>query len=1022
MAPEPTDSAASGTRIVGASADRTLVARREVDGRVTCFKRYETGTPAEAERELAMGRLAAGPGVGAHLGVTVDPENGRPCLELEFLDGIDLDALLRREGVLSVRATARIGAAIATILARLAGLRDERAPSGMVHGDLKPSNVMVLSWQPERDAVEVALVDFEHAAAIGPAFEMSGTFTGGTHGFAPKESYDGASPQPGADVFALGAVMFALCTGSPPFRGRDVAALRDGLSRGLRGRWRLEGIDPRLATVLERCLSPVASARPTANELATELDAIASSQEGTRARREAARLQALSGDAHGLDQAFRDDSRRRTRLARRARIGREAPLPMLDPSAPIEVLAGMLGAAAHHVTTLLRIAPGVERARERRTLIIEALRRVLRELPPAIQELRRAARPVDALACCESALAAARLVGRVPLTPGAQVASTAARDPERFLERLRRDLDTAAAAHARIIDRIHSGEADGDLVAIDGAIAELTAMYGGSSPAVAEARDRRARFEFYLGRLRGLTRARATIATLAGELGQECRLETLDVLGGETRDDGETHPPRALLRALKDVAKEFPALAPRLDPAQRAVQVALTAITTNAWLTIADAGRKLATPPIPIRPLSTLLERLDRLRQADAFVDVLDGSRADLFDAIESVRVKLDSARAERDRLTLGAREALDRGHLTTAIFDMERAADRFDAVDDHSAGNLASEYESAKLRKRQVEEALEQNHALAARYGELCGAPGSTPQERLAALREREQCLTFLASSLGAERGAPYAQDLRDAKLDVLRETAADGERRLATARHDEERRAIAQRTLDALLHALPESASDAESREVRALIQVWTDRGEAANQALRSTSQTAVRRSPHPGWLAVAGLAILGAIVVVLRTQDQVPDPAIALHGALGEPTPLGESATGTVEFDATRAVATLRDFARTLGDLKYVVLSVHAESVVSAVDDIAAGRRGYHEARAEVLLYRSAIETTGAGPIEAACSEFGQRALRAAFVTAVLRRDRTDLDRVLRDDTTLRQALSVADAGVLERLLAQ
>src|SRR5690606_33877952 len=138
--------------------------------------------------------------------------------------------------------------------------------------------------------------------------------------------------------------------------------------------------------------------------------------------------------------------------------------------------------------------------------------------------------------------------------------------------------------------------------------------------------------------------------------------------------------------------------------------------------------------------------------------------------------------RAERDRMTRGAQEAMDRGHLTTAIYDMARAVDRFGA-DAGGGTGLAEQFEEAKRRKRELEEALERNHALAARYGDLLAEPAGSPM-RIATLQEREHVLSFLCTNLGAERAAPYVEDLRRVQFDLLREHAADGERRLAAAR----------------------------------------------------------------------------------------------------------------------------------------------------------------------------------------------------------------------------------------------
>ncbi|MFO1054839.1 MAG: protein kinase [Planctomycetota bacterium] len=995
-----------------------MIARRSDDGRPVCEKRYESGSAADADREFAMGRLAGGEGVVRHLERRLDQESGRPSVLLELVDGLDLEAVLRREGALDVRSTAAIGHAVATVLGRLAALRAPGAPQGMVHGDVKPSNILLRGG--DLVAPSVVLVDFEHAHALGEGAGHG--FTGGTHGYAAPETYDGAPAGEAADVFSLGAVLCLLCTGSPPFRAEPADAALD-VHRGLPARWRFAGLDPRLMACIEQCLSPSPGSRPDFARLAQELRAIAESRDATRTARDRAQLHALSGDATALEAAFAGDPRTRSRLARRARIAREAHFELPPHDAPLDAVLQTLPLAARRIHTALRIAPRAASAQTARAQCEKLMRRVLTDLPPEVQRLRRAAEPDTALELCEAAVRAAQTCGRLPIEGRVRAIGTATRAPATFLARLCRDVRVAAQAHRRILERIRDGEASGEVDAIDGAIGELSAMYGGSSPAVAAARDRRHRFEFYLTRLRRLACAREAIDALGEELGLELELEALDTLGRDDGSDDTAHTPRALLRGLEDVAKEFPATAPRLAPARRAVHTALTRVTEEAWSMIVAAETKLATPPIPIRPLTDLLDRLDRLRQADAFVDVTAGTRADLTDAIESIRLKLEQARAERDRLTRGAREALDRGHLTTAIFDMERAVGRFgDSVDEADAGGLAGEYEAAKLRKREVEESLERSHELAARYGDLLAQPGSTPKERLAALREREHVLTFLSTSLGPDRGEPYAQDLRDVRVEILRETAADGERKLASARHDSERRAVAQATLDALLHALPESATDAESTEVRALIQVWSDRGEAAAEAVRNQRQRMARRGPMALRLAIGAALITAAVLLAVQWGRGGQRIEILLHTALGEATRLVTRPDGTTSFDSARAVTALREFAHTLAAQHVEGLAEEADRVASAVDEVAAGRAGYASVRTATIAFLAAVTETERQELAMPAREFTQRALRAAFATAVIRREDPQLAATLREDETLQRSLSVEDANLLDRLLAR
>jgi hypothetical protein len=1033
MSANPQDQTRSKPWIVGVSADRSLLARRELDGSTLLFKRYESGAPLDAERECRLAQLAAGPGVVAVHGTRTDAETGAPGVLMDFVEGSDLERVLRREGALAVRTVAAIGATVARTLARLAALRVDAAPHGLVHGDLKPSNLLLVGGELELTAPTVLLVDFEHAAAAsapGATATPGAGFSGGTHGWSPPVAYEGRALQTAADVFGLGACLTALLCGTQPFaaspRGAaptSAAEAERAVRRGLRARWRLDGCDPRLIACLERCLSPLVDARPAAAELADELERIAATQDGPRARRDAARLAALAGDASQLDEAFASDPRLRTRLARRARLAQRVSLPRFDQERTIDELTAGLPRELRALDRQLRLLPRHRAARELRSDCVAAAQRLLTELPQELQRMRRAGRPDEALARCELALEALRRAGRLGVPAGAASITPIERDPPRAFERLRRDLQSAHAAHLSILRRIEAGEAKADLATIDAAIVELTATYGGASPVVASSKDRRNRLEFYVERLRRLARARSGIEHIAADLGLEVDLEPLKAFAERSGTDDAVSAPRALLRALEDVAQEFPAMRPTVDPARRCVAEALAAITTRAWSLLGDAEHKLATPPIPIRPLVEALDVLDRLRQLDALVDVAAGSRTDLADAMERLRARIEQARAERDRITRGAREALDRGHLTTAIYDMERAVDRFaEGVDDHAAASLAAEYEAALRRKREVEEALERSHVLAARYGELTNTPGSTPQERLAVLREREQTLAFLATNLGPERGAPYVQDLRDVQFDVLRETAADGERRLASARHVAERRAIAQRTLDAILHAVPDSADEGESRQVRSLIQAWSDRAELAAGALRQERGGSVRGR----WRTARVASVMGGVLAALALgwwwlSPPGPDAATVLRDTLGEPSPIVATNEG-ITFDDTRCIALLRAFGATLGRLGRAELAARARAAADAVDDIAARRADFERARAAVTEFRNAFTREFEPELEAVCDEFVRRAVRAAFVTAAIARPSATLANLLRDDELLRQALSFDEAALIASALSR
>jgi serine/threonine protein kinase len=201
---------AGGDRVLHVSPARTVVARANaVAGGLVVAKQFVTGSPADAERELAMGCLAAGPGVIEHLQVITDPASQRPMLLTRAESGLDLDRLVAEHGALpAVRACAWL-LPVAETLARLHGLRTAGAPAGLCHGDIKPKNLL-------RTESTTLLLDFEHSQPIATARDHAVPFTGGTAGFTAPEVARGATPSAGLDVYALGATWSWLLAGGGP--------------------------------------------------------------------------------------------------------------------------------------------------------------------------------------------------------------------------------------------------------------------------------------------------------------------------------------------------------------------------------------------------------------------------------------------------------------------------------------------------------------------------------------------------------------------------------------------------------------------------------------------------------------------------------------------------------------------------------------------------------------------------------------------------------------------------------------
>ncbi|MEY2668966.1 MAG: hypothetical protein RJA59_1604, partial [Pseudomonadota bacterium] len=125
-------------------------------------------------------------------------------LAMEYLHGENLFDVLRREGRLPEARAAAIGE-------QLLGALGEAHEAGIVHRDVKPANVMLV--QHKNDADFVKLLDFGIA-------EIEGQGPGGGLGtptYLSPEQARGAAPDARSDLYSLGALLYEMVGGRPPF-------------------------------------------------------------------------------------------------------------------------------------------------------------------------------------------------------------------------------------------------------------------------------------------------------------------------------------------------------------------------------------------------------------------------------------------------------------------------------------------------------------------------------------------------------------------------------------------------------------------------------------------------------------------------------------------------------------------------------------------------------------------------------------------------------------------------------------
>ena len=143
-------------------------------------------------------------------------DDGIYFMAMEHLVGHDLSELVKLFGPVSP-------AHAVHLIKQVCHSLEEAHHLGLVHLDVKPSNLFVVEVGETRDVVK--LLDFGIARSTHEG-EPNGGSVSGTPAYLAPEVVSGAAPRAAADLYALGATLYFLVTGTAPFAGDVAEVLR----------------------------------------------------------------------------------------------------------------------------------------------------------------------------------------------------------------------------------------------------------------------------------------------------------------------------------------------------------------------------------------------------------------------------------------------------------------------------------------------------------------------------------------------------------------------------------------------------------------------------------------------------------------------------------------------------------------------------------------------------------------------------------------------------------------------------
>ncbi len=204
-----------------ASVYRALHTKLDTFHAIKILKAEHVGNIPLLNRFIREARIAASlnhPGI-VHVYDTGE-KNGKPYIEMEYVEGSSLRHLISERGVFSIPAAFAVAEQVADALAYAhSRLTDSGSGSGIIHRDIKPENILV------RPDGQVKIVDFGIAKAVVSGGETIQGAVLGTYGYMPIEQIDGKDVDARSDLYSLTVVLYEMLAGALPYKGETNTTL-----------------------------------------------------------------------------------------------------------------------------------------------------------------------------------------------------------------------------------------------------------------------------------------------------------------------------------------------------------------------------------------------------------------------------------------------------------------------------------------------------------------------------------------------------------------------------------------------------------------------------------------------------------------------------------------------------------------------------------------------------------------------------------------------------------------------------